>query len=681
MLAFLARCIAVLLLMGIAHAQGARDPAVLVVDSSGSMAARMGSTTKLDAARTAIGGMLAGWPEDTPLAVVAYGHRRTADCRDIETIVPLGPLDRAAAEARLRTLKARGKTPLTDALTHAAAILAPAGGGSIVLVSDGIETCAPDPCAAAEALHAANVRVRIFVIGFGVGDEETTQLRCIAEKGGGIYYAAAGAVDLVAALRAARVAAVETPPPAAPAPVPAPPEPAPLVPMPPLALPSLPAPLVPALQPPPPPQPFAVGFLAVLGENGPPLDLPVDWTVRSADGGDYVYRGNGRGLQLQLAEGTYTASVAIANAVGERTVTLEAAPGADIAVPIRGGEARFSVRPSGAAAPIADLDGAGIAWTLEPLTGQGAVAMPRLAAPSLVLAPGRYRVQVAAQGEAATAEFEVRAARSEAVVLNLALGRLRLEAATGPDKEPIGENYGISWTLARTGDGGRVYERPSTARPDFTVPQGDYIATLKIGGGSVTAPVHVADGQDETVRVVVPVSRVSLSAALAPGEEPFTDWRETMWTVIARGVAGLAPDTAIIEGQPDASPELDLMPGTYTVTVATLNGTVSVSVDIAVKPDEPFARRIDLNAARLVVAGTLPGTEDGPDAVYEFARYDAAGVPGTPVARLAQRAPAEVVLAPGRYRVTVTREGKVAAADVDLAVGDHKAIALIPGAP
>ncbi|MCC6918951.1 MAG: VWA domain-containing protein [Alphaproteobacteria bacterium] len=688
-MAFLLRWIAALLLLGAAHAESARDPVVLVVDSSGSMAARMGAATKLDAARTAIDAMFAGWPEGTPLAVVAYGHRRTADCKDIETIVPLGALDRAAATARLRTLKARGKTPLTDSLGHAAAILAPAGGGNIVLVSDGLETCAPDPCAAAEALHAANVRVRIFVVGFGVNDAETAQLRCIAEKGGGVYYAADGAAALTAALQAARVAAVETPPPVEPAPPPPPPpppaepEPGPLVPMPPLALPSLPALALPALQPPPAPQPFAVSFVAVLGENGPPLDLPVEWTVKSADGGDYVYRGTGRGVQLELTEGAYTASVAVANAAGDRTVTLDAAPGRDIAVPVRAGEARFAVSPSGGAQPIGDLDEAGIAWTLEPLEGQGAVELPRLAMPSLILAPGRYRARVAAQGETAAAEFEVRAAQSEAVMLNLALGRLRLEAATGPDKDPITENAGLSWVLARTGDGGRIYERPSTARPEFTVPQGDYTATLKIGGGSVSSPVHVADGQDETLRIVVPVSHVSLSAALAPGEEPFTDWRETMWTVIARKVAGLAPDTAIMEAQPAANPELDLMPGTYTVTVATLNATVSVSVDIEVKAGEPLARRIDFNAARLIVAGTPPGTEDGPNAFYDFARYDAVGVLGPSLAGLVQRTPAEIVLPPGRYRVTVTRDGATATAtaDVDLAIGEHREITVIPAAP
>src|SRR6185312_16897192 len=68
------------------------SPSVLIVDSSGSMAARLpDGRIKLDAARAVIKETLANWPEGGQLAVVAYGHRRQSDCADIETLRPMGP--------------------------------------------------------------------------------------------------------------------------------------------------------------------------------------------------------------------------------------------------------------------------------------------------------------------------------------------------------------------------------------------------------------------------------------------------------------------------------------------------------------------------------------------------------------------------------------------------------------
>jgi Ca-activated chloride channel family protein len=659
--------------LGANAAEPQRDPVVMIIDSSGSMAARMGNATKLDAARAALDGMLADWPAEAPLAIVAYGHRRTADCADIETIVPLGPLDRAAAEAKLRSLRAKGKTPLTDSLMHAAGLLGETGGGNIVLVSDGIETCAPDPCAAAEALHKARATVKIFVVGFDVSGDERAQLSCIAEKGGGAYFAADGAAALDDALGAAREAAVETPPPPPPEP-----QPDPLVIGPALPVPPLTPFAMPAAAPFPSAVLYSVSFVAVLGEGGPPLDLPVDWTIRSADGADYLYQGNGRGLQLQLEEGSYTAAVRIANAEGDRTVTLEAQPGDAIPVPVRAGEARFSVVPSAGGEPIGDTEQASLAWTLEPLAGQAAVTMPPLARPAFVLAPGRYRAAVTAQGEAAAGEIDVQPGQSSSLVLNLALGRVTLEAATSADGEPIAGSQGLSWTLTSPGTPPRVYERANTSRPDFTVPAGEYEVALKIGGGSIAMPVRIEDGQDKTERLLVPVSKVTLSAALAPGEPLFDDWRETMWTVTANDVAGLAPGTVIIGGQPIANPQLDLMPGNYTATVASLNNTASASASIDVVPGQPLERRIDLNAATLTVTGS-PESDDPPDALYEVAPYQPDGSVAAALIRLGQRVPAEFVLLPGRYRITVTLGSESATADIDLKIGDRRALTLIPG--
>ena len=76
-------------------------PAIIVLDSSGSMAGRLADgRIKLDAARDVVTETLDTWPADGRVGVIAYGHRRKSDCDDIETVLPLGHLSTpAVAEA------------------------------------------------------------------------------------------------------------------------------------------------------------------------------------------------------------------------------------------------------------------------------------------------------------------------------------------------------------------------------------------------------------------------------------------------------------------------------------------------------------------------------------------------------------------------------------------------------
>ena len=84
------------------------------------------------------------------------------------------------------------------------------GARTIVLVSDGKETCAGDPCAAARALAAADARLVIHTIGFNVDAAARFELQCIARVARGTYSDATGAGDLGA--RLGEVAAAKEPP-------------------------------------------------------------------------------------------------------------------------------------------------------------------------------------------------------------------------------------------------------------------------------------------------------------------------------------------------------------------------------------------------------------------------------------------------------------------------------------
>ncbi len=95
---------------------------------------------------------------------------------------------------------------------------------TILLVSDGIETCQGDPCALAKELKASGIELVIHTVGFGVGDAAARQLQCIAREGGGNYYPADDSAALQEALFAVKKAVAENkaPPPTKPVKVAAP---------------------------------------------------------------------------------------------------------------------------------------------------------------------------------------------------------------------------------------------------------------------------------------------------------------------------------------------------------------------------------------------------------------------------------------------------------------------------
>ena len=123
------------------------DDAILVLDASGSMWGKIENKTKVEIARSVVGDLLTQMPAERRLGLVAYGHRREADCADIEEVAVVGA-ERASIAAAVNALGFKGKTPLTAAVRFAAEKLAyREKKATVILVTDGVETCKADPCA------------------------------------------------------------------------------------------------------------------------------------------------------------------------------------------------------------------------------------------------------------------------------------------------------------------------------------------------------------------------------------------------------------------------------------------------------------------------------------------------------------------------------------------------------
>jgi Ca-activated chloride channel homolog len=182
----------------------AEENVILVLDASGSMWGQVNGVAKIEIARETVGRLVSEWDPANALGLVAYGHRSRGECADIETLVPPGPLDRSAFMATVNRINPRGMTPLSAAVIHAAEALAHTERkATVILVSDGEETCRRDPCEVGRQLAATGVDFVAHVIGFDVPDPaHQAQLRCLAENTGGRYFNATDADGLAVALGA-----------------------------------------------------------------------------------------------------------------------------------------------------------------------------------------------------------------------------------------------------------------------------------------------------------------------------------------------------------------------------------------------------------------------------------------------------------------------------------------------
>jgi Ca-activated chloride channel family protein len=197
------------------NTQGDADnPMVLVLDASGSMWGQIEGKAKIVIAKEVLNELIDGLPADLQVGLSVYGHRREKDCADIEMLIPIGRLDRAAMKARIAPIKPKGKTPLSDAVRQAAeALRYTQRRATVVLISDGLETCHADPCALAAELARAGVDFKVHVIGFDISKEDQGRLRCLADKTGGLFLAAADAQSLRSALAETMAKVQEAPPP------------------------------------------------------------------------------------------------------------------------------------------------------------------------------------------------------------------------------------------------------------------------------------------------------------------------------------------------------------------------------------------------------------------------------------------------------------------------------------
>ncbi len=160
---------------------------LFILDASNSMNARWGAQTRIDAAKE----LLAKTVDDIrdipnlEIGLRVYGHQSpiTAtyqDCNDTKLEVPFGKDNFGQVKARIKSIYAKGTTPIARSLEAAAGDFPDnTSRNIIILITDGLEACDNDPCVIAKKLKDKGVNVTPFVIGLGMDLSYLEKFNCI----------------------------------------------------------------------------------------------------------------------------------------------------------------------------------------------------------------------------------------------------------------------------------------------------------------------------------------------------------------------------------------------------------------------------------------------------------------------------------------------------------------------
>lgn len=449
---------------------------MLILDASGSMWGQVDGQTKIGAARAAVDTILSKWKPGDRLGLIAYGHRSKGDCRDIEVLAPVGAFDAERIRGAVKGLNPKGKTPIADALRLAASTLkSTENKATVVLVSDGIETCVADPCAVAAELKKSGIGFTAHVVGFDVADPAAkAQLQCIARVTGGVYLDARNASGLQDALGRAVEAAQggkvksEAPPKAEADPY----------------------------------QGKNIRGVARLAAGLDPITAKdFGWTLFKVrpDGekGDFVVRYDGAPFADRAAPGDYLLEVSYGNV--ERIMPLKIEPGKptvlDVALDAGYVTSEGTVAGTGGKAEDAR-------WSVRDAKGEW-ISDDDRAVPRFVLPAGDYVLHLMRGNSETKKAFSVAAGDSINVSLVLDVGKLLVSGRYSEAGPKIDNNIIIEVHAPPKSDGekGDWFATEYREISRFDLPTGTYDVSVAVGAASRTVRTEIKSGAETRLDV------------------------------------------------------------------------------------------------------------------------------------------------------------------------------------
>lgn len=529
---------------------------------------------KIDVAKKVVSDIVGSIDPAMELGLIAYGHRKKGDCEDIELLVPPQAGSAAAILKAVAGLQPKGKTPLTAAVMQAAQYLKfQESRASVILVSDGVETCEKDPCMAATELESLGVDFTCHVIGFDLKAGESSGLECLAKKTGGMYLAAADAATLKSSLETAMKQVVK---------------------------------------------PATTLVVEARKTSGGPYLQGVTFQVFAEGGGETALAtGTGGRWSTELPKaGKYTVSAKF----NGKTLELEAA--------LKDGEtltkevvfAETGLKASAHAVEGGPAFEKDVSWDVMGVVADAdgkhaKVGFSYEAKPFIQLAPGKYLLKATRGDASATVEVTVAEGAPQAVKVVLGSGNLKLSAASAPGQPPFAKD--VAWDIYSPADAEGQRKKAAysyEAQPKVTLPSGKWLVTVVRGNAQGQQEVEVKAGETQDVLVILGSGKAKLSVVMEEGGTPVS--KDVVWDVF--GEADAEGNRKKAGYSYEAQPTLDLPAGTYLVQAEV--GNAKGTTTIVVKAGETLERTLVLGAGRLKVSAMAAEGQPpvSKDLVWEF---------------------------------------------------------------
>jgi Ca-activated chloride channel family protein len=469
-----------------AQAEGQR--VILVLDASGSMWGQINGATKMDIAKQVVGKVVGKWNAEDELGLVAYGHREKGACTDIETLLEPGALDAGQFMSAVNGLTPKGKTPMTQAVRQAAESLKfTEKAATVILVSDGIETCDPDPCAVADELEKMGIGLTVHTVGFGLDDKgAVAQLKCLAERTGGLAVLADNADELESALNKT----VEA-------------------------------------QPAPAPEPVAAAFNftghVVMAEG---VELPQKWdqpgwtfaVAQDGQAGDYIRTEYGSDVKIDVEKpGEMVVTIATDFASVVVPFTLQAGGTAEVKANLNAGIASFK----GMRDAATQMKNDGAAWVISKADGTY-ITTTYGVTPLHLINAGEYKVKLHDGQAESEVAFTVLPGKTVDVVVTLGAGAARVSGTYSAGGEALPDSIAVELRKPAGISGEKEHIATEYGNNKvFKAAAGDYVAMIYLDYATAEAPFTITAGQEIPVQVNLNAGFLAINAAGAKALDVF----------------------------------------------------------------------------------------------------------------------------------------------------------------
>jgi len=160
---------------------------LFLVDGSGSMNEAMDGSTKFELSKKMVADYIDSLNRTNSkveTAIRVFGHQSQPsekNCTDSKLEVPFGHHTLGEIKSALGGIVPKGWTAITYSMEQAAKDfpVEPSVKNAIVLITDGIETCGGDPCAATILFQQRKIALKPFIIGLGLPEDLQKKFDCV----------------------------------------------------------------------------------------------------------------------------------------------------------------------------------------------------------------------------------------------------------------------------------------------------------------------------------------------------------------------------------------------------------------------------------------------------------------------------------------------------------------------